>query len=41
MGDINSLNSMEGCFLQGTVGGIGGDPGQGIDAGVYVVFLME
>lgn len=40
-GEINSLNSMEGCFLKGTVGGIGGNPGQGIDAGVYVVFLME
>jgi len=41
MGDINKLKTMEGCFLKGTVAGIGGTPGQGVDAGVYTVFLME
>jgi len=40
-GDIISMNTIEGCFLEGYVGGIGGQPGQGIDAGVYTVFLME
>ena len=40
-GDINSLASMEGCFLEGNVNGIGGEPGQGVDAGVYTIFLME
>jgi hypothetical protein len=40
-GAINSMNTIEGCFLEGYVGGIGGEPGQGIDAGVYTVFLME
>ena len=40
-GDIQSMSSMEGCFVKGSVGGIGGTPGQGVDAGVYVVFLMD
>jgi len=40
-GAIQSLMSMEGCFVKGYVGGIGGTPGQGVDAGVYTVFLME
>ena len=40
-GDINSLKTMEGCFVEGAVPGIGGEPGQGIDVGLYNVFLME
>lgn len=40
-GKIKSLMTMEGCFVKGSVGGIGGEPGQGVDAGVYTVFLME
>jgi hypothetical protein len=41
MGDINSLQTMEGCFVKGAAQGIGGDPGQGIDTGLYTIFLME
>ncbi len=41
MGEINSLQTMEGCFVDGNAIGIGGEPGQGIDTGVYVIFLME
>ena len=40
-GEINSLQTMEGCFIDGNAIGIGGEPGQGIDTGVYVIFLME
>lgn len=39
-GDINSLQTMEGCFVKGYASGIGGQPGQGVDSGVYTVFLM-
>lgn len=40
-GEINSLQTMEGCFVTGSATGIGGEPGQGIDTGLYVIFLME
>lgn len=41
VGDIASLKTIEGCFVAGDVGGIGGEPGQGIDTGSYNVFLTE
>jgi hypothetical protein len=41
MGDINSIQTMEGCFVKGSTQGIGGNPGQGIDTGLYTIFLME
>ena len=40
-GEINSLQTMEGCFVTGSATGIGGTPGQGVDTGLYVIFLME
>ena len=40
-GQINSLKTMEGCFVEGNAVGIGGTPGQGIDTGLYTIFLME
>jgi len=40
-GEINSLKTMEGCFISGSATGIGGEPGQGIDTGLYVIFLMD
>lgn len=40
-GDINSLKTMEGCFVSGNVPGLGGEPDEGIDTGIYTVFLME
>lgn len=37
----DNVKTIEGCFVEGFANSIGGDPGQGIDAGVYTIFLME